>query len=488
MTFTTLSFAAFFLVVLLVYALVPARLRLVLLLVASYFFFSCLGYPYLLLVLALVTLIAYLGGIMIFRSACVRARLRWFQGGVLALLAQLVWLKYLPFLAENFNELSKALGATFRVQTPGHLVAVGVSYFVFQGISYLADIYLELLDPERHLGRFALAMSFFPKLLQGPIERGGNILPQLQNLSRPTWDGLYAGVHLFIWGVFKKVVIADRLAGVVDPVYNDVHLYTGLPLLLATWLYAFQIFFDFSGYTDMALGLGRAFNIRLTQNFKAPYLANSIADFWRRWHISLSRWILDYLFRPLQLSFRGWPMLGPPAALLIAFLASGLWHGASWTFVVWGGIHGTYLSLSILTAKFRKKMVKALKVEKSKILNYWKICLTFNLVSFAWIFFRANSLDDGLYVAVQSVVGLPETISSEVWRQQFAQWKLVELALFMALVAVGGVLDRKVQSVDDGAFWLIQAPVWMRGVVYGVLCYLIAIHGADAQSFIYMQF
>ena len=214
------------------------------------------------------------------------------------------------------------------------------------------------------------------------------------------------GCCLFTWGLFKKVVIADRLGLYVDAVYNDVHAFTGLPLLLATYAYAFQIYMDFSGYTDMALGSARLFNINLTQNFNSPYLATSVADFWRRWHITFSRWILDYIFKPLQMQWRNWKNWGTATALVVAFLVSGIWHGASWGFVIWGGLHGLYMACSVFYKPYQKKLHKALGIEKTKFLKYWQIFVTFNLVSFAWIFFKANNLEDSVYVSSNLLNGI----------------------------------------------------------------------------------
>jgi alginate O-acetyltransferase complex protein AlgI len=492
MTFTSLSFVLFFSAVLLVYVVIPPRLRCIWLLSASYFFFALLGFPYLLAVLAAVSLLSYWCGIFIHRATSDSVKFRWLWVGIVALLAQLFWLKYLPFFVGNLNSLLAGLGLSVQLPAPRRLAAIGVSYFVFQGISYLADIYFDLLEPERHAGRFALAMSFFPKLLQGPIERGGNILPQLQILLRPSAGNLAAGAQLFIWGMFKKIVIADRLATFVDPIYGQVQLFTGLPLLLATYLYALQILFDFSGYTDMALGLARFFNIRLTPNFNAPYLAGSIPEFWRRWHMSLSSWILDYVFKPLQLHFRDWRTMGTPVALLLAFLLSGLWHGASWSFIAWGGIHGVYLSLSVLTKKSRKQLVAWLGIGRSKFLSCWQVFVTFNLVCFAWIFFRAGTMSDGLYVAINSVAGVPHSIMSpETWADHFISGTLLETILLMALVGVCEVLGRRRKPEANRCVplsGLTNAPVWVRGCAYGILFYLIAFNGADTQSFIYMQF
>jgi alginate O-acetyltransferase complex protein AlgI len=278
------------------------------------------------------------------------------------------------------------------------MVTIGVSYYTFQAISYLIDIRLGLLKPEHHLGYYALSLAFFPKLLQGPIERGGDLLPQLQDSKPFDYLAARSGLLLVAWGLFQKVVIADRLGMYVDTVYNDLRSYQGASLLLATYGYAGQIYFDFAGYTSMAIGSARMFGIALTPNFNQPYLATSIADFWRRWHISFSRWILDYIFKPLQLGWRNWGTAGTSLALLITFLVSGLWHGASWGFIVWGLLHGCYMACSVWYRPWQKKLHHWLGISKTPLLKFWQIGITFHLVCLAWVFFRANSLSDAFYV------------------------------------------------------------------------------------------
>ena len=287
---------------------------------------------------------------------------------------------------------------------------MGVSFFVLQAISYLIDIYLEVLDPERHFGYFALYLSFFPKLIQGPIERGGDLLPQLHSPYKFDYQRMRLGLWKVEQGLFKKLVIADRLAIFVNAVYDHAQTYTGLPLLLATYLYALQIYFDFSAYTDIALGVAGIFGIRLTDNFNSPYLADSIPEYWRRWHISFSRWILDYIFKPIQMLLRNWQRWGMAIALLITFLFSGIWHGMSWGFVIWGGLHGIYMAGSVLFSPFIKKLFKRFKLERNKLLKIAQVFITFNLVSFSWIFFRAKNLADASYIVTHLLRGIGSSL------------------------------------------------------------------------------
>lgn len=398
MTFTSPEFLFFSLLILILYGVMRPAYRWGVLLAASLIFYAGLGAPYLLVALGIVTLVSYGLGRWFSRVAPEK-RKGLLIVGVAVNLSVLIFFRYLPDLYR------------WLIQTPTPpavapvLIVVGVSFFAFQGISYLVDVYLEVIDPELHLGRFALYMAFFPKLLQGPIERGNDLLPQLADLQFNA-AAASAGLRRFMWGLFKKLVVADRLAVLVNPVFATVHNYTGLTLILAVYLYAFQLYFDFSGYTDMALGIARLFNLRLSENFNQPYLAHSIAEFWRRWHISFSRWILDYIFRPLQMTWRRWGTWGIAAALLVAFLASGLWHGSNWGFIIWGLLFGIYMVIETLYGPLRKKIDRKLRIEKAWWARLWQIALTFNLVAFAWIFFRANTFPDALYVAANLFNGV----------------------------------------------------------------------------------
>ncbi|MEI7990751.1 MAG: MBOAT family O-acyltransferase, partial [Chloroflexota bacterium] len=396
MAFNSIIYILFFPVVYLIYYFTKDKWRWVVLLAASLIFYAALNIPYLLLALAVTTLITYFFGILIDRQPEPR-RKRFFWLGVTLNVLALVIMNYLPFLTSNLNIALVLISPALKIKVPPELVSIGVSFYVFQAISYLANIYLEIDKPEKHFGYFALFQSFFPKLLQGPIERPG-LLEQLHKPYEFNYDNLRSGLLLFGWGLFKKTIIADRLAMPADTIFNAVAKYNGFPLIIAVLSYAFQIYFDFSGYTDMALGVARIFNIELTNNFKGPYLARSIADFWKRWHISFSSWILDYLFKPLQMQFRRLAGFGTALALMITFLLSGLWHGASWGFVIWGALHGFYMVVESFYAPFRRKFFKKFHLEKNVLVHIWQVISTFILVCFAWIFFRAKTTGDAFYI------------------------------------------------------------------------------------------
>jgi len=483
MTFNSLSYFIFLPIVFVTFLLVNDKWRWVVLLVSSLVFFAQLKVYYLILFLLLVSAISFAVGLKLGANRDESNRKQWFWSGVIANSVVLIALKYLPFLITNINSLLTSINGAKPLLVPNLLISIAVSYFVFQAISYLIDVYFEIEEPESHFGFFTLYLCFFPKLLQGPIERKGNLLPQFKLPFAISYENIRSGLLLFTWGLFKKVVVADRLAVYVNQVYDNVHSFSGPTLLIATYLYALQIFFDFSGYTDMALGSAKIFNIQLTQNFRTPYLATSIADFWRRWHISFSRWILDYIFKPLQMTLRDMRTSGTALALLVAFLVSGVWHGASWNFILWGVLHGTYLAGSTYYRPYQKKLYKWLGVEtKSPWLKIWQVFITFNLVSFAWILFRANTIADAWYV-VAHILSAGGTIKAYLLSNGNSDL----LFCFSGLMISFFVYIMGQYVMDKEAFF--RKPLMFRWVAYYVLVMSIVMLNIDSdRPFIYFRF
>lgn len=480
MTFTSLSYFLFLPLVYLTYHFTADRYRWLVLLVASYGFFATFKAPQLLLALVLVTVISHACGIRMGETVDPARRKRIFRAGTASCVLILGLFKILPVLPFSV-----------RIAIPDQnlLLTVGVSYFTFQAISYLADVYLELLEPEEHLGYHALALAFFPKLLQGPIERAGDLLPQLKKSYQFDYDAMRSGALLFTWGLFKKVVVADRLAQFVDPVYANAHAYTGLPLLLATYVYALQIYFDFAGYTDMARGTARMFGVNLTENFNSPYLATSIADFWRRWHMSFSRWILDYIFKPLQMAWRDHGQAGAALALIITFLVSGIWHGARGTFIVWGLVHGIYLAASTYYRPYQKKLHHRLGLQNSRWLKGVQIGITFNLVCLAWVFFRANGLGQAWYVLRSGldVVGTCGALQKQGMipyiKSNIMMGNSVPEAV-LAIVSLAIILTVHRSGVD-----IVKCTTFYRWSTYSALVFSIVFFGSyRGGTFVYVQF
>lgn len=472
MVLNSVPYLAFVAVVFVIFSATVDHRRWLVLLLASYSLYATFHAPYLLVVLLAVSGIAYGCGLRIGSAVGDRARSRWFWSGCLACVLVLALFKLLGVL-QSQGENTQLLGMS------GMITAIGVSYFTFQAISYLSDIYLEIEEPERHFGYLALYLAFFPKLLQGPIERAGSLLPQLKQPYRFSYDGVRSGLLLFTCGVLKKVVLADRFSLYADQVYNNVHAYSGLPLALGTYAYALQIYFDFSGYTDMARGTARIFGIELTENFNAPYLATSISDFWRRWHISFSRWILDYIFKPLQMGWRDWGQRGTALALLVTFLVSGIWHGATWGFVLWGLLHGVYLAASTFYRPIQKKLHLRLGVKEQRWFKWWQVLVTFNLVCFAWIFFRAGALPDAWYVVGHLFSGLGG-----------ARELLLSAGKFnLVALAAGSLLILFVPKNYDKLFGYLDGSPLFRWGFYYLLLFMVLVFGRFGQSaFVYFKF
>jgi D-alanyl-lipoteichoic acid acyltransferase DltB (MBOAT superfamily) len=393
MAFNSLPFLAFLTLVVVAYWLLLHRFRWVLLLIASYAFCASFA-PQFMIWLALSTLVGYTLARLLRSTPDPAKRKALLALGVVSNVGLHFILKYLGFGAETLRTLLGYVGLPFQMTVPDLLLPVGISFYTLQAISYLVDVYRGKLEPETHLGLFALYMAFFPKLVSGPIERAGHLLPQFRQAHTLDTACLFSGLRLMLWGMFKKVVIADRLAVYVNAVYGDPGGHAGWTIVIAVLFSAAHIYIDFSAYTDIAIGVARLFDFEVIPNFKQPYLATSISDFWRRWHISFSSWLRDYMYIPLGGNrVPGWRR---DLNVLIVFLASGLWHGAAWTFVFWGLLHGIYLVLERRSKNAFDRIASALHFEDTAVRRIMSVAATMLLVSFAWIFFYARSIPDAL--------------------------------------------------------------------------------------------
>ncbi len=396
MLFNSLEFIIFFPIVVAAYFAMPSRFRWILLLVASYYFYMCWNYKYIILIV-FSTLVDYFAALQMGKT-----QIRWRRRLLLVMslfsnLGLLFFFKYYNFFSENVNAVSEQFNLFSQMPAYQFLLPVGISFYTFQTLSYTIDVYWGKKEPEKHLGIFALYVSFFPQLVAGPIERSTRLLPQFYKVYTFNYERIRNGIVLMVWGFFKKVVIADRLAEYVNQVYNHPHDYGGLQDVIATFFFGSQIYCDFSGYSDIAIGSAMILGYDLMTNFRRPYLSRSIREFWQRWHISLSTWFRDYLYIPLGgnrvVKWRWY------YNLFITFLVSGLWHGANWTFVIWGALHGAYLVLAIITQPSRDRLARKSGLYRIPHLNnFINLAWTFVLVYFAWIFFRANSLSDALLI------------------------------------------------------------------------------------------
>ena len=392
MNFNSLEFLIFLPVVAGLYWLLPHKFRWVLLLAASLFFYMSWN-VWLIILIGITTVTAYVAAIAVSRAKSVKVKRIWLAATLVICLGILVFFKYINFLIESVVGVIRLFNAEQDDIVLNILLPVGISFYTFQTLSYVIDVYRGDYPAERHFGYFALYVTYFPQLVAGPIERPENLLPQLKEDHKLEASNAFFGLQKMAIGFFKKIVVADILAEFVNSVFNDAANATGLGVVLGAMLFAVQIYCDFSGYTDIAIGCARIMGIRLMQNFDLPYRARSIKEFWARWHISLSSWFRDYLYIPLggNRCSRARNYFN----VFVVFLVSGLWHGASWTFVLWGVLHGTYQIVGAMTKKTRLRLYEKMKIRTdSKVFAMGQRLVTFVLVCFAWIFFRANSTGD----------------------------------------------------------------------------------------------
>lgn len=392
MIFNSLEFLIFFPIVVLLHYLLPLKYRWIMLLIASYYFYMYWDSKLVGLIL-FTTVVSFASSRLMYKTESKKLKRIYLWATVIASLGVLVFFKYYNFLADSVTGVISAFGGGEFDLTLDLILPVGISFYTFQTLSYVIDVYRGDIEPEPHFGYYALFVSFFPQLVAGPIERPDNLLPQLKCEHKFDKNDFINGFGIMITGFFKKLVVADIAAVYVNAVYNDASNANGLSVLIATVLFALQIYCDFSGYTDIAIGCAKMMGISLMQNFNRPYSAITIKEFWARWHISLSTWFRDYLYIPLGGNRRGkWRK---NLNVMIVFLVSGLWHGAAWTFVIWGALHGFYQVFGAVTQNFREKICAKLGIDvSSRGFAVYKNIVTFILVDFAWMFFRANSISD----------------------------------------------------------------------------------------------
>ena len=396
MLFNSYSFLVFFPIVVGIYFLLNPKLRWILLLVSSYYFYMCWNVNYIILIFAS-TVIDYFAGIGIYRTSKKLNKLVLLSLSLITNLGILFTFKYYGFFSKSTENLLGVFNIAYHFPELDILLPVGISFYTFQTLSYTIDIYRGITIPERHFGRFALYVSYFPQLVAGPIERSYQLLPQLRNFIDLNYSNVRDGLFLMTFGFFKKVVIADRLAEYVNLVYNNPGEYGGFSSLIATYFFSFQIYCDFSGYSDIAIGAALVMGVRLMTNFSQPYFSRNIGEFWSRWHISLSTWFRDYLYIPL-----GGNRVGKGRwyfNLLFVFIVSGLWHGAGWNFVIWGFLHGIYLVFtSIFSSPGIGNSESKDRKKPSPIRQIFQIVLTYHLVLLGWVFFRSSNYEDALLI------------------------------------------------------------------------------------------
>ena len=482
MLFNSLHFLAFFPIVTLLYFLLPAGQRWLVLLVASFYFYMVWRPAFVLLILLTVT-IDYVAAMLLVRTASPGRRKLLLASSITANMGILAYFKYTNFALDSVRAASDAMGLGWTIPVYDIILPIGISFHTFQSVGYAIDVYRGVLRPEHRYPRFALFVMFFPQLVAGPIERAPRLLTQLQKPTEFDYDRAAEGIKRIVWGMFKKVVIADRLAGYVNVVYGDPARFDGVALTVATYFFAFQIYADFSAYSDIALGSARVLGFDLMENFRRPYFARSVEEFWRRWHISLSTWFRDYLYIPLGGNrLGGWRT---HVNIFIVFLISGLWHGSNWTYVVWGALHGTWIVAGRLAQRIPWQVTAPAWAQR-----VW----TFHLALLAWVFFRIGSVGEGIDLLVRAATDVPRFVASLPGVRDFYDAAIAPVLItpfdFATAVALVGFLLAVEWGMEQGWFagsrrarpWLER--LWYDGLAVG--CLLLGVFGK--HEFIYFQF
>lgn len=489
MIFNSIQFLVFFVLVTTLYYVLPYRYRWPMLLAASCWFYMAFV-PVYILILAFTIVVDYGAGILISGSAG-KTRKRWLTASIIANVGVLAIFKYYGFLTDNWEALVHSFGyVDYSVPDLGIILPIGLSFHTFQSLSYTIEVYRGNQKAERHLGIFSLYVMFYPQLVAGPIERPDNLLRQLHLKFDFDPKVVASGMKLMAWGFFKKLVIADRVSAMVNHVYDSPQAHEGPALLLATLLFSIQIYCDFSGYSDIALGAARTLGIDLMRNFRTPYYSTNISEFWRRWHISLSSWFRDYVYISLGgnrvVKWRWY------YNLVITFLLSGLWHGANWTYIVWGGLHGFYLVFAVVSADLRGRLGAALGLGKVPWLNMAiQTTTTFCLVAFAWIFFRADTVSNAWYIATHLLTGLGGFLTADAYT--FWAPLVGSSANEMYVALLGIAIMELVQQLHNRRSMTLRMAEWSpirRYAVYtGIIafCVFLGSYYHTAQ-FIYFQF
>lgn len=445
-----------------------------LLLLASFYFYACWDWRFLFLLMFSIGL-DYLSGIKIENSKNKREATFWLTLSIVINLGFLGFFKYYNFFVESFAELLGGFGFKVNVWLLNIILPVGISFYTFHGLSYVIDVYKKRIKAERNFTDYAVFVSYFPLLVAGPIERATHLLPQIQKERVFNYEQAVDGMRQILWGFFKKLVIADNCAPLVNEIFNNYQTESPGNLVIGAVLFAFQIYGDFSGYSDIALGVSRLFGIELLKNFAFPYFSRDIAEFWRRWHISLSSWFRDYLYIPLGGSKGGLSM--KIRNTFIIFLVSGFWHGANWTFIIWGGLNALYFMPLLIMSRNRQNMEVA---AQGRFLPSFKECfqimITFLITCIAWIFFRAESVSQAYHyifrICSRELFSIPHTLPIKV------------LALVGFMLCIEWINRERFHGLEIRRF----SP-WVRRIFYMVVIYIILRYANFGNNtFIYFQF
>lgn len=493
MSFNSIQFFLFFAIFLSIFFFLSARAQRLFLLCASCVFYMAFIPEYILILFAMI-LVDFFAGICLANTVNKIYRRIVLGTSVLATCVILGVFKYFDFFEANVAAIASFFGVNYARTFLSFALPIGLSFHTFQSLSYVIEVYKNKQKAERNILKYALYVMFFPQLVAGPIERPQNLLHQFSERKLFDYGRVTSGLRLMAWGFFKKIVIADQLSLIVDEVFKTPTAFHGIPLIVASVFFAVQIYCDFSGYSDIAIGAAQVLGFRLMRNFNRPYFSNSISEFWRRWHISLSIWFRDYVYVPLGGGRKG--MYRALFNLLLTFTISGLWHGASWTFVCWGAINGCYVGME----RFLRRHVSP-AIEKNallyKVSGFCGSIATFVLITFAWIFFRANSMNDALFIITHLHRNLEEDIAkvfkmpSVLFSKTFMGYDLhvsSNMFLFNILMIILLFIAEYFMTNRPEPISSLSGR-FLRWPVYFAVCYSIIIFWTAAQSqFIYFQF
>jgi alginate O-acetyltransferase complex protein AlgI len=476
MLFNSIHFVFFFVVVTTLYFVLPHRYRWFLLLTASCYFYMAF-IPVYILILGFTIVIDYFAGIWLENTEGKKRKV-FLIASLIANIGVLAFFKYYNFLNENLSAFLNTFGYENTVPNLSIILPIGLSFHTFQAMSYTIEVYRGHQKAERNFGIYALYVMFYPQLVAGPIERPQNLIQQFYEKHYFDFQRVVEGLKLMLWGLFMKLVVADRLAIYVDAVYNNPGQHTGQTLALATVFFAFQIYCDFAGYSNIAIGAAKVMGFTLMTNFNRPYFSRSISEFWKRWHISLSSWFRDYLYISLGGNRVKLPRMY--FNLFFVFVISGLWHGANWTFIIWGALNGFYLIFAISTDGLRKRVNHALYLNRVHVVhNFIQISVTFTLACFAWIFFRANSMQDALSIT-NSIFQFNGPLYIGEWQQLLYGIQAILILLVIEFY-------KEYYKPDSLPY---RSKSWFKEqLAYAMIILLILMVGVfDGGQFIYFQF
>lgn len=490
MLFNSVDFLIFFPIVTIIFFVIPAKIRNIFLLVASLYFYMCWKAKYIILI-GFTILVTYLSGVLIdyFKS---KKGHKFHQNCVLLFsiasnLSVLFIFKYYNFFIENVNLVTHSNFPFLQFALP-----VGISFYTFQALGYVVDVYNENVKAEKNIITYSLFISFYPQLVAGPIERSKNLLQQIKEPKHFDYENMRSGLLLMAYGFFQKLVIADRLALFVNSVYGQYETVDGAYLLLATVVFALQIYCDFASYSNIAIGTARVMGYNLMKNFNAPYFSKNLSEYWSRWHISLSTWFQDYIFNPIVWSSKN-PAKASYFAVIVVFLVSGFWHGANWTFVIWGIIHAIYRVVGMAIRKPKKKFYKKLSINtKSKIFKCMQTLTTFALVCFTYIFFRAETISqaNNIICSIFTNTHISTLFTSNIFNYGIDVKDFIVAIIALIILYIADMITYK--NIDFYSK-ITQKPRIVRWCFYWTIIFVILVFGIygpnyEVAPFIYFQF